>query len=77
MYTVSLGNDVQEFDTRAEAISSAKQLSADTRQTVIVVDESQRERMSYQHGELESYTYETRHGRRGGGGHDSDDEDDE
>ncbi|MCA9517253.1 MAG: hypothetical protein KC635_20075 [Myxococcales bacterium] len=64
MYTVSIGTEVQEFEQRAEAIAKAKAVSAETRQTVVVLDESQRERMTYQYGELESYTFETRHGRR-------------
>lgn len=76
MYTVSNGNDVTEFNDRAEAIAAAKELSAESRQPVFVLDESQRERMAYQYGELESYTYETRSTRGGGGGRDRDRDDD-
>ena len=65
MYTVSISNDITEFKTRAEAIAGAKELSAESRQPVFVLDESQRERMAYQFGELESYTYETRATRGG------------
>ena len=68
MYTVSIGNDITEYQTRAEAIAAAKEQSAESRQPVFVLDESQRERMAYQFGELESYTYETRATRGGGGG---------
>jgi len=71
MYTVSIGNDITEYTTRAEAIAAAKEMSAESRQPVFVLDESQRERMAYQYGELESYTYETR-AARGGGGRDRD-----
>ena len=71
MYTVSIGNETTEYKTRAEAIAAAKELSAESRQPVFVLDESQRERMAYQYGELESYTYETR-STRGGGGRDRD-----
>ncbi len=63
MYTVTVGNDVAEHPTRAAAIASAKLLSAESRQAIFVMDESERERMTYQYGELESYTYETRHRR--------------
>ncbi|MFT7579566.1 MAG: hypothetical protein ACI9MR_001232 [Myxococcota bacterium] len=64
MYTVTLGNDIKEIKDRADAISAAKEMSTESRQAVFVQDESQRERMAYQYGELESYTYETRHTRR-------------
>lgn len=63
MYSVTAGPDVQEFPTRTEAITRAKALSLELKQSVVVVDPQQRERMTYQGGELESYTYETRAGR--------------
>ncbi len=63
MYTVSVGNEVSEYPTRATAIAAAKAASAESRQAIFVMDASERERMTYQYGELESYTYETRHRR--------------
>lgn len=60
MYQLQSGNDFREFETRAEAIADAKELSLESRQPVVVSDEEQRERLTYTSGELESYTYETR-----------------
>ncbi len=64
MYTVSMGSHTTDIQTRAEAIASAKELSAENRQTVYVRDESERERFTYPGGELESYTYDTQPRRR-------------
>jgi hypothetical protein len=63
MYQLQNGTDVTEFSTRKEAIDAAKSLSLELKQIVYVVDPHQRERMAYQGGELESYTYETRTGK--------------
>jgi hypothetical protein len=63
MYQLQSGTDVQEFATRKDAITAAKNLSVELKQVVYVVDPLQRERMAYQGGELESYTYETRAGK--------------
>jgi hypothetical protein len=63
MYQLQNGTEVTEFATRKEAIDAAKTLSSELKQTVYVVDPHQRERMAYQGGELESYTYETRTGK--------------
>lgn len=59
MYNVSVGTDRFEYETRDKAITAAKEYSAESRQTVVVRDESERERLAYQGGELESYTYDT------------------
>jgi hypothetical protein len=63
MYQLQSGTDVQEFATRKDAITAAKNLSIELKQVVYVIDPHQRERMAYQGGELESYTYETRAGK--------------
>jgi len=63
MYQLQNGTDVTEFSTRKEAIDAAKSISLELKQIVYVVDPHQRERMAYQGGELESYTYETRTGK--------------
>lgn len=63
MYQLQNGTETTEFATRKEAIAAAKTLSAELKQVVYVVDPQQRERMAYQGGELESYTYETRTGK--------------
>ena len=63
MYQLQNGTEVTEFATRKEAIDPAQGLSLELKQIVYVVDPHQRERMAYQGGELESYTYETRTGK--------------
>ncbi len=63
MYQLQNGTEITEFATRLEAITAAKALSVELKQIVYVVDPQQRERMAYQGGELESYTYETRAGK--------------
>ena len=63
MYQLQNGTEITEFATRKEAIDAAKSVSAELKQIVYVLDEQQRERMAYQGGELESYTYETRTGK--------------
>lgn len=63
MYQVQANNETQEFPKRAEAIAAAKAMSLELKQSVIVSDPLQRERMTYMGGELESYTYETRAGK--------------
>jgi hypothetical protein len=60
MYTVSTGTDIKEFPARAEAIASARSISAELKQPSTVIDPHQRERLVYANGELDSYTYETR-----------------
>ena len=70
MYLVSIGPRTLEYETRAEAIDAAKELSLESRRTVIVRDELERERMSYHMGSLDSYTFDTRNkGRRREGDH--------
>jgi len=63
MYQVQAGTETTEFPKRAEAIAAAKSMSLELKQSVVVIDPLQRERMTYQGGELESYTYETRAGK--------------
>ncbi|MFO0749230.1 MAG: hypothetical protein U1F43_26740 [Myxococcota bacterium] len=63
MYQLQAQNETQEFPKRADAIAAAKAMSLELKQAVVVVDPLQRERMTYQGGELESYTYETRAGK--------------
>lgn len=63
MYQLQAQNETQEFAKRAEAIAAAKAMSLELKQAVVVIDPLQRERMTYQGGELESYTYETRAGK--------------
>ncbi len=61
MYEVSYGDDTTEHPTRTDAIVAAKEISAEhTRGIVQVTDDTRRERMTYQNGELISYDYETR-----------------
>ena len=60
MYLLQNGSETTEFPTRQDAITAAKALSVEARQIIVVTDEEQRERLAYQNGELESYTYETR-----------------
>ncbi|MEZ4269418.1 MAG: hypothetical protein R3F39_23915 [Myxococcota bacterium] len=60
MFEVSYGEEMQTFETRIQAIAAAKDLSNDNRGVVSITDESRRERMTYQGGELISYDYETR-----------------
>jgi len=65
MYTVSTGTDIKEYETRLEAIEAARETSNELKQSSTVIDPHQRERLVYSHGELDSYTYETR--TKGGG----------
>lgn len=60
MYEVAVGPDTQHFDTREEAIAAAKALSSETRVPVFISDATGREQLTYQHGELDNYTWETR-----------------
>lgn len=61
MYEVIYGEDTIQHPTRAEAISAAKEISAENARGMIQVqDQDRRERMTYQNGELISYDYETR-----------------
>ena len=60
MYELSYADQVLTYNTRAEAIAAAKELSVEHHGGVTVQDEDQLERMVYQHGELMSYDYETR-----------------
>nr|ACU26450.1 hypothetical protein [uncultured bacterium HF186_25m_18N5]ACU26505.1 hypothetical protein [uncultured bacterium HF186_25m_27D22] len=61
MYEVIYGEDTVQHPTRAEAITAAKELSAENARGMIQVqDQDRRERMTYQNGELISYDYETR-----------------
>lgn len=64
MYTVYAGEDAQEYQTRKEAIDAAKELSDGQHRPVEIQDESGRESMTYRHGSLEYYVYETRDRRR-------------
>ncbi len=63
MYLVTVGTQTHDYDTREEAIVAAKEFSADSRGTIIVRDEEERERLTYHRGKLESYTYDTRGAR--------------
>ena len=60
MYQVTYGEDVHELGTRAEAITKAREISSENRGIVSISDDKERERMTYQGGELISYDYETR-----------------
>jgi hypothetical protein len=60
MYQVSYGEDIHEVETRAEAIVKAREISTEHRGIVSISDDKERERMTYQAGELVSYDYETR-----------------
>ena len=51
---------MHKLETRAEAISKAREISSENRGVVSISDEKERERMTYQGGELISYDYETR-----------------
>lgn len=64
MYQVVKGEEVVEKETRAEAIALARELSENTRQPVVVIDEDKVERLTYSEGDLEKYLYETRSRRR-------------
>lgn len=64
MYTVTTGDQETEFDARWDAIQAAKGMSAEVRQRVQVLCSKGRETFIYRDGELESYEYETRPGRR-------------
>ena len=73
MYTVTVNEQVTEYETRAEAVAAARAASAETSGRVQVEDERQRELLTYRGGALESYSYETR--RRGPRRPDEDDSD--
>lgn len=60
MFLVTVGTQTHDYETRTAAIAAAKEFSVDHRGTVVVSDESERERLNYSHGKLESYTYDTR-----------------
>ena len=60
MYNVTYGEDVHEVPTRTEAIAKAREISSEHRGVVSIADDKERERMTYQGGELISYDYETR-----------------
>lgn len=64
MFEVSVGEETHNFGTRAEAIVAARDFSSEFRGVVNIVDDGERERMTYQGGELVSYEYETRRRRR-------------
>ncbi len=66
MYLVTVGTQTHDYDTRAAAIAAAKEFSVEHRGTVLVHDEEERERFTYHRGKLESYTYDTRGGRKPG-----------
>ena len=63
-YEVAQGTETHHYERRDEAIAAAKELSAESGVPVFVIDPSGREQMTYQRGELESYTWETRTPRR-------------
>lgn len=60
MYELLIGEEVTNYETRAEAIVAAKEISSEKHGQITITDESRRERMLYQAGELVSYDYETR-----------------
>lgn len=60
MFEVVLGNEIETFPTRREAIEAAKTWTVDNRGQALVSDEQKMERLTYQGGELVSYDYETR-----------------
>jgi len=59
MYHVSTPQDRHKADTRVQAVSLAKDLSAQTHHEIIVHDDSGRETLTFRHGKLEVYTYDT------------------
>ncbi len=60
MYELTFGEEIQTYETRAEAIVAAKEISAEGHGLVAITDEQQRERPTYQGGELLSYDHDTR-----------------
>jgi len=61
MFEVMVGEEVHTYDTRQEAIAAAKDLSTEKSHGMVSISDSDnRERMTYQGGELVSYDYETR-----------------
>ena len=64
MYTVTVGEKVDQYKTRAEAVAAARQMSKDTRRTLNVQDDKGREFMTYKNGQLQSYEMKTSHRRR-------------
>ncbi len=63
-YRVERGEETHEVDTRSGAIALARELSDGTSQPVVVSDEAQCERLTYQEGDLSKYLYESPRGRR-------------
>lgn len=63
MYTVILGDETRKFESRKEAIQTAKDISDTSRGYVEVQDEKLKELFRYRGGNLELYLFETREGR--------------
>ena len=60
MYTVEVGDQVLEFETRKEAVAAGKEASGDARGMVLVTDDKAREELVFKDGGLLSYNFETR-----------------
>ena len=64
MYQIAAGTEIQEVESRVEAIEMAKDLSTNTRRPVVVQDEDETEFLTYKEGALSKYQYEPRRRRR-------------
>lgn len=60
MYSVTVNDETTEYETRAEAVVAARELSNESGGRVQVEDARQTELLTYRGGTLESYVYETR-----------------
>ncbi len=67
MYQVMIGEQTQKTcETRAEAMSEAREISEEQADQVVVTDDNGMLRMVYRRGSLENFVLETR-ARRGSG----------
>lgn len=63
MYTLILGDETREFETRKKAVEAAKDISDGSYGRVDVQDQKSKELMRFRNGDLELYVFETRPGR--------------
>ena len=59
-YTVTIANEIENFPTRVDAITAAKERSKQVRGEVTVQDSSGAEVLTYRGGELASYLWDDR-----------------
>ncbi len=64
MYSVTIGEQIENCADRSKAIDMAKSESREQHATAIVEDRSQTERYVYRFGHLQSYVMSTRSGGR-------------